>query len=165
MTHAGRVVDIFFVVTCVVLVAFVVERRVGREGVHAREGVLPTGRSSPVPLPEALKGVPAVLIAVSSTCPFCTDSLSFYRVLAESRRPGGPVIVFVSPESDEIVRRYLGAAGIREPRVVHMEDPSGLVGTPMVIVVDRHGTVRASWAGKLSRSQEKALRAMLSTST
>lgn len=101
-----------------------------------------------------------LLIAMSSKCEFCQESVPFYNQLAESIHNNGCAIrviaCFQDFESD--VNLFVGKAQL------DVETISGvdfrllkLPGTPAMILVDSNGTILDFWVGKLSKDTEQQI--------
>ena len=159
-----RVANTIFVLCSIVLAGVAVARFWQPAlGARAQEGFLEKGASSPFSLPafDSARGV--VLVFISSTCWICDESLPFYKRLAERvDRPSlEPLVVFVSMESESTIRAYLKDGGIEGARVASVPRPFGIPGTPCIVLIDRAGRVARSWAGRLSRRQERDVGALL----
>lgn len=100
-----------------------------------------------------------VIVAMSSSCHFCQESVPFYRHLAELRG-GAPDQSFqltaVFPESADAAKQYV------ERNQLSFDATTGanlgdlkLAGTPTVIVVDGSGKVLDFWVGKLTPEAEQ----------
>jgi hypothetical protein len=104
-----------------------------------------------------------LLLFVSSTCTYCTQSMPFYKTLAlqrrESKRPFS--FIAVGQESEGIIRAYLTDYKIEIDHVKTLPKGTKFRGTPTLALVDRAGTVQGFWKGLLSESeQERVLRAV-----
>lgn len=95
----------------------------------------------------------AIVLALSTTCHFCSESIPFYRRLStEAGRTHVPVIaIFPQPSTD--VANYLKANGL-----AGIASESGRIlrisGTPTLMLVNRQGVVTKVWRGKLPPEQE-----------
>lgn len=97
-----------------------------------------------------------VLLAVSVTCPYCTDSAAFYRALLANSNPDRYRVVVTAAEPEEQVEAYLKSlalSGTFDIRTVAFRE-LGVRVVPTVVVVDRNGLVQGIWHGKLSAPQE-----------
>ena len=164
IASGDRIANLVFAACCIVLVAIAVGRyrAPGRE-VQARESFLKQGTPDPLGLPASDETGPLVCVFISSDCQVCSDSLPFYRRLAEGvgRSPGRAGLIFVSMEAQEDVSAYLRTGGIVSPRVASVGRPPGIPGTPCILLLDRFRRVERSWAGRLSRRQEREIEAMV----
>lgn len=104
-----------------------------------------------------------VVLALSTTCRFCTESGPFYQRLAQERaRIQNIRLVAVFPQPVAEAQKYLSDLGVTvdEVRQVRL-DSIGVVGTPTLIIADANGAVAASWRGKLPGEKESELLAAL----
>lgn len=102
----------------------------------------------------------SVVIALSSTCQFCTASMPFYRRLAEldAVRDGRARLAVIGLQPDDVVRDYMASNGLEVPSVVHVTRGGVPVqATPMLLIIDAQGAVTRSWAGKLPEADERAV--------
>lgn len=94
-----------------------------------------------------------LILAISSTCHFCTESASFYKKLVESR--GSTRLVALMPQPVEEGRKYLNKLGVSVDEVRQLPLGSiGVQGTPTLILLDASGVVRNSWMGFLPPEAE-----------
>lgn len=118
----------------------------------------------------ALKGVDwqssekNLVLAVSTTCHFCTESAPFYRTLVDQCRRNHVHVVAVLPQSPAEAQAYLVNEGIFVDEIRQSPLPDLEVrGTPTLLLVDRAGVVRNVWVGKLPEHAEKELISRLSS--
>ncbi|MDQ3068839.1 MAG: hypothetical protein M3R55_03810 [Acidobacteriota bacterium] len=108
-------------------------------------------------MPAELNGTPQLLLVLSTTCRYCTQSMPFYTQLAKLPQvaAGRLRLSVVSLQSQEQMQAYLEANGLRMERIVSLRD-SGLniTGTPVLVLVSPDGIVRDSWGGWLPPAQE-----------
>lgn len=97
-----------------------------------------------------------VLLALQTTCHFCTESAPFYRKLSE--RVSGVRIVAVLPQPVDVSRRYLSEIGvpIREVRQMRLAELK-VSATPTIVLIDGSGKVERVWVGRMSHADEEAL--------
>jgi hypothetical protein len=97
------------------------------------------------------------LVAVlSSTCPFCTESMGFYKKLrAEYQQI--PLVV-ASAEAPTTLKAYCESQGMTASRYqqVDVKDLRVPV-TPSLLLVDERGVVRRTWFGRLSPQRERTV--------
>jgi peroxiredoxin len=105
----------------------------------------------------------ALLLYTSSTCPFCVESLRFYRRLSSDARTHGVRFVGVSSEETEHNRTFLAAGGVSIDGMVSLGQ-SGLPlrGTPALVLVGRDGRVTHSWEGMLGADGEQEVLHLIS---
>lgn len=95
-----------------------------------------------------------LVLAISSSCHFCTDSAPFYQQIAKSHPKTRLLAVLLQPLSEG--RRYVTSLGIKVDDVLQAPlDSIKVAGTPTLILVSSEGTVVDSWIGKLSAEREK----------
>jgi len=97
-----------------------------------------------------------LLLVLSTTCRYCTESTPFYQKLVQQKAGRGNVrLIAVMPQSINEAQRYLSEhkISIDEVRQASL-NTINVRGTPTLIVVDRTGAVVQSWAGKLPPEKE-----------
>lgn len=107
-----------------------------------------------------------LILALSTTCHFCTESAEFYERLVRQNAERGASrarLIAVFPQPVEETQRYLNERRIAVDEIKQ----SGLSrinvnGTPTLILVDNTGAVAASWIGKLPPEKESEVLARLS---
>jgi hypothetical protein len=94
-----------------------------------------------------------LVLAISTTCHFCKDSVPFYQKLGAT---GTDVkVVAVLPQSVTEARKYLGGAGVHVDEVRQVPlNTLGVRGTPTLLLVNDVGVVTDVWVGKLQPDQE-----------
>jgi thioredoxin-related protein len=113
------------------------------------------GRVQPVDFSRTAR---TVLLVVRSSCTFCSQSMPFYKRLAELRTKNGTSFHVVALTTEPIAtgERYFSKNGISLDAVASYTDGEIRVrATPTLIVVDRHGRVIRSWVGLLSGIEEE----------
>ena len=94
-----------------------------------------------------------LVLAISSTCHFCTESAAFYRDIRACTRV---YTIAVLPQSVDEGRNYLRNLGVQVDEV--LQAPPGSIdvgGTPTLLLIARDGTVVRRWIGKLPPDLEK----------
>jgi thioredoxin-related protein len=96
-----------------------------------------------------------LVLAVSTTCHFCTESAPFYRKLVEQCKQQHVHTVAVLPQTPAEAQAYLGGEGVTvdEIRQAPLTDLD-VSGTPTLVLVDRAGVVKRVWVGKLPGTKE-----------
>jgi hypothetical protein len=98
-----------------------------------------------------------LVMALQTTCRFCSDSGPFYQELIRDRAKFARTrIVAVLPQVVEESKAYLGRLGvsvddIRQGALAEI----GVRGTPTLLLVNSAGVVTDVWAGKLQPTVEK----------
>lgn len=98
-----------------------------------------------------------VVLAVRSTCQYCTASMPFYKRLAAIRgkAPSAFQFVILGDEQPDALKNYLDSHGLRPDKLVsYPANSSPIQSTPSLAIVDSQGVVRASWTGVLSDRSE-----------
>lgn len=102
---------------------------------------------------EWAKNQQTLVMAISSTCHFCTESAAFYRDLRARSRVH---TVAVLPQSVNEGRNYLSNLGVQVDEVLQAPLSSiDVNGTPTLMLVSRDGTVIRTWIGKLPPDLER----------
>ena len=106
---------------------------------------------------------PTLLLAVSDTCRFCTDSADFYKQLAELHEKKKSFrFITVLPQDMERAKSYMSKLGINVDGVQSLPlDQLGVRATPTLILLDGNGLVVDSWVGKLPKDKEDAVISLL----
>jgi hypothetical protein len=104
-----------------------------------------------------------VVLAVSTSCPYCRASSGFYESLVKSASGGPFQVMAVIPEPMESARPLLSTIGIATLPNVRQVDYSkiGISATPELFIVGKQGTVEAAWIGSLNAAQEAEVYAKL----
>lgn len=98
-----------------------------------------------------------LLIALSTSCQFCDESVPFYRRLAENNfRSGKKVnLVAVFKEDKIFVENFTLKKKLQMETVSNLDfNEIDVSGTPTLILIDNEKKVLAVWKGKLDSSQE-----------
>ena len=105
----------------------------------------------------------SVLLFMNSQCRFCTESMPFYRSLAESQSRDYDVLA-ISREPLDSLRGYLTLHALRPDQTISVAENTELrlTKTPTLIVTDHTRVVRGVWLGQLTPEQEQQVRAALS---
>ena len=94
-----------------------------------------------------------IVLALSTTCHFCSESGPLYQKI-EEQKPSNVGLIAVLPQPLEDSRSYLNKLGVKTPNVVQGSLSSiGVSGTPTLLLVDNNGSVVASWVGKLEDAE------------
>lgn len=97
-----------------------------------------------------------LLLVLSDTCHYCTNSAGFYkRLVQEKTTRGGPRLIAVLPQDTEKGKAYLSKLGVSVDEVKQSAlDAVGVQGTPTLILLDKAGKVTGSWVGQLPAEKE-----------
>jgi len=110
-------------------------------------------------IPDVQYGAKATLVlALSTNCHFCQQSVPFYQRLVKMRSSAGDElkIVAVLPQDESSSSTYLKQQGITVDRL--FSKPLSTIsvrGTPTLILLDAGGKVLKSWPGLLNAGREK----------
>jgi thiol-disulfide isomerase/thioredoxin len=95
-----------------------------------------------------------LVLAISTSCHFCTDSAPFYQALVKSKKDAR--VVAVLPQPVEEGRAYLEKLGVSVDEIRQLRlDKIGVQGTPTLLLVDASGEVKAFWFGRLPLEKER----------
>jgi hypothetical protein len=94
-----------------------------------------------------------LLLAISTTCHFCTESAPFYQRIVRER--GNVRLVALAPQSAEEAQSYLKNLGVEVDEIKQVSpDTIGVRGTPTLILVDGEGNIKNFWVGLLTSDHE-----------
>jgi hypothetical protein len=152
-------------VSIVLLKVFIFPRPVTR---GTREDVEQTQK---VNLKSVLPGVDwnkngrTLVMAISTQCHFCTESLPLFQRITNDSGPHIKTLALL-PQIKADAEEYLRKGGVRVDDIRQVTLSSiGVEGTPTLLLVDAAGKVTNVWYGKLSSDQENDLLAELKKST
>lgn len=97
-----------------------------------------------------------LVLVLSASCHFCSESTPFYQKLAQTKTGRGDVrMIAVLPQKVEEAQAYLNEHNLSVDEV-RQANPNTIDvrGTPTLVLVDRNGTVVDSWKGKLPPEKE-----------
>lgn len=97
-----------------------------------------------------------LVLVVSDTCHFCTESAGFYQRLAEQKaKQAGTRLIAVLPQDVSRGQAYMSKLGVAVDEVQQSPlNALGVSGTPTLLLVDNQGIVKESWLGKLPPDKE-----------
>lgn len=101
-----------------------------------------------------------VVLAISSKCKFCKESIPLYhQIRASQQEPGSKMsLAVISSESQADLLALLSDQGLTADQTYHVALSSvGISATPTVLVVDSHGIVRDMFVGMLEGSRQAQL--------
>ena|SRR5579863_1721628 len=103
-----------------------------------------------------------LVLALSTTCHFCSESAKFYKKLVPAAVDRGVSVVAVLPQPFVAGQSYLEGLGVSVPTVLQSSLATiDVSGTPTLLVVDANGKIRKAWVGKLSPELEEQVMASL----
>jgi len=163
------IANIAIIVVCIIAAVVLVQNQ-----------ILPRFQHQPARPSEAAKGetlaalrdvVPAgtqkaLVMAISPTCHFCTDSMPFYKQLLDKRNQSqSPLKVIAAvpdAKAEAAEQANLAEHGVQPDALVHVDFSKIKVpGTPTLLLVDDRGKVLNVWVGKLDESREREVLAQL----
>lgn len=157
--------NIMIIVVGVLLVGVLVRNYLwpgARQGASdAAAAQLKPGDKLSLPGVDWARGDKTLLLALSDTCRFCTESAEFYRGLARAKadRPGVRLVA-VLPQDTDRARAYLSKLNVEVDEVRQSQpDALGVRGTPTLVLVDREGAATDVWVGKLPAEKEAEVHA------
>lgn len=97
-----------------------------------------------------------LVMALSTTCHFCTESAPFYQRLAQERaRNLNLRLIAVFPQTSGESEEYLKRLAVHVDDVKQSDFMAlGVSGTPTLILLNNQGVVEDSWRGKLTGDKE-----------
>ena len=146
------------IITVAVLLSVVLVKNYLLSGPKAPEALptVPTGTKLSLQDVNWAANKRTLLMVLSDTCRYCTESADFYKKLAQERAKHDDVrMVAVLPQDVEAGKTYLNKLGVTVDEV--RQSPLEAVGaraTPTLIFVDDKGVVTGSWVGKLPAENE-----------
>ena len=100
----------------------------------------------------------SLILALSTECRFCTESLPFYQELTQLDpiRSGRVQLSIGSAQPIDEMRLYLKEHGLGVAYILGLR-PTGLriAGTPTIVLADSRGLVLNVWRGLLNRDRQK----------
>ena len=104
-----------------------------------------------------------LVLALSTSCHACAESGQFYRRLYERTNGRANLrIVAVFPQAEELGKKYVETLGFADIEVHQVQLLAAkIIATPTLILVDRSGTVRKIWLGRLDSTSEGDVMASL----
>ena len=122
----------------------------------------PVGQTIPLENVDWAKNKKTLVLYVSATCKYCTESAPFYQKLIQERSSNDVKFVAVMPQPVAEGREYLNKLGVKIDEVYQSPLQSiGVRSTPTLLLVDNTGVVTDSWVGKLQPERENQVRAKL----
>jgi hypothetical protein len=103
-----------------------------------------------------------MVLVTRSSCHFCTQSMPFYRRMADVAKRSGVRVVGATGEEPKVNAAYLSSNQVSLNAVVSTDkNQIHASGTPTLIMVRNDGVVVNSWVGQLQESEEnEVLKAM-----
>lgn len=124
--------------------------------VIAGDNTIKAGTKLELPDANWNKSDKTLVMAVSTKCHFCTESIPFYKRIAEKKAGNKNVrLIAVTPQTTDEAKQYLDEHKLSVDEMKQSSlDKIQVGGTPTLILVDRKGAVIESWRGKLPPEKE-----------
>jgi len=145
----------------IMVVALAAQRLLSTRG-NARNGEPAIGARVTLAGVDWSKADRTLVLALSTTCHFCSESAPFYkRLLTDASSHGVPAWA-VLPQPIDSSRAYLTGLGVSLPNVLQSSlGEIDVTGTPTLLIVDARGKVQKAWVGKLAADREEQVIAAL----
>lgn len=102
-----------------------------------------------------------VLLAISTTCHFCQESVPFYKELSAATQEKVDLIA-VLPQSLVESKTFLQKAGVSAKTLISADLNSiGIHGTPTILLLDPQGNVKQEWRGFQDVAGQKQIIALV----
>jgi len=124
--------------------------------------VIPIGSKVEIQNVDWRKSRETVVLALSTTCHFCTESAPFYRELTKYAKDKHIRTIAVFPQPFQDAAAYLKNENVEVDEI--RQSPLSAIqvsGTPTLLLIDLKGTVQGAWLGKLAAQSEKDVLAKL----
>ncbi len=96
-----------------------------------------------------------LVLVLQKGCRYCEESAAFYRRLREQRSGDQPRMLGVVPGDKTEIASYLSDQGIPVDGIFNIPlSEINVSATPTLLLVDRSGTLREVWVGKLDEGKE-----------
>jgi peroxiredoxin len=103
-----------------------------------------------------------LVLAISTTCHFCSESADFYKRLVPAAAGQGIPVIAALPQTTAESHSYLDRLGVNVQGVFQTSlQALGTGATPTVLVIDKNGRVSKAWVGKLGPEAENQVLASL----
>jgi hypothetical protein len=123
-------------------------------------GLRKGGAFSPIPSVDYAKSPQTLVLALSSRCDHCNESIPFFKQLiaANTGKGDSTRIVAVFPEKAEEVWAYIAQEQLNLIPIPGIDYKAlNLPGTPSTILINREGKILNFWIGKPSKDVEKEI--------
>lgn len=160
MSPLGRKIELvanvgIIVVAIVVCVAAVKYFRTKASGSPAPTPVIAAGTKINLESEDWTRNRQTLLLALSTTCKYCSASAGFYQRLANTAS-SKTKLVAVLPQTTGESQQYLKSLNVLITEIRQISPSSlGVRATPTLILVNSTGNVTKSWVGQLSPDQEE----------
>jgi hypothetical protein len=117
----------------------------------------PIGHKLSIPGVDWIRNQRTLVLALQTTCHFCSESGPFYQELVRERgKFGNTRILAVLPQTVGESSAYLRTLGVAVDDVKQYTlSEIGVKGTPTLLLVDSEGVVTEAWTGRLQSLAER----------
>jgi hypothetical protein len=161
MKRLETIANVSVIIASIVLVAFLGYQLHERQQSTIAPAKNLVGTVIHLPAADFASRPKTLVIAMSTTCHFCSESLPFYRKLAQGAGTQTHLVA-VLPQPQGVAESYVKSS--IAPSVQTVSAPLGSIGvngTPTLLLVDSSGKVKNAWVGKLDDSSEKQVQSVL----
>lgn len=159
-----RISQLAFILMCATVTAVGVQRLMANDAPAApRKAPPPVEAGTKLELHDDLRAGSSrasLILGLSTACQFCTESMGFYRTLADLDvvRDGRLRLGVVSLQTPDAMRLYMSEHRLPiDPVVQFRESGVPIASTPAVFLVKGDGVVERSWVGQLAKEDERLL--------
>lgn len=151
------VANVMVIIVALLLVGVIVQRYFFAQSNQNQQARVSSTIGKPVNLPNEnfAAQTKTIVLALQTTCHFCTESVPFYKRLVEETKGKNIKVVAVFPTSVEESTAHLTKLGVTGMEVkqapISALDASG---TPTLILANQKGEVTNYWVGKLPPEKE-----------
>jgi thioredoxin-related protein len=139
------------IVVCIAAVKYFRTKAIGSDATSS----IPAGTKINLPNEDWAKNRKTLLLALSTSCKYCTASAGFYQRLIDATS-SNTKLVAVLPQTREDSAQYLKDLKVTIGDIRQVSPSSlGVRGTPTLILVDSAGVATNSWVGLLSPDKEQ----------
>lgn len=117
------------------------------------------GKQINLPRPLMGRTSTSVVLALSTDCHFCTESMPFYKQLTEMKQGPGTSFQILTffPQDPAAANAYLREHGVNPDLIMSGPKPFsdlGVAGTPAILLINEKGVVQEAWLGKLNEKEQ-----------
>ena len=157
MSRLEKATNIAIIVACLFLVGTLVRNYYLSRNLDFNAPEIAKGTEIKLPLTTAGGQQPTLVLALSKSCHFCSESVPFYQKLAafKNAAPQKLRLVAVLPDKQTEAEAYLKGNGIGVDAVISMPLPNlGVQATPTLLLLDAQNKLEEIWVGKMGEAQE-----------
>ncbi|MFZ1701561.1 MAG: hypothetical protein WBO10_06440 [Pyrinomonadaceae bacterium] len=123
---------------------------------QAQGPVIQPGNTIPMPNVDWGKSDRNLLMVLSTSCHFCSESMPFYQKLLERNAQSKSLrVIAAMPQEVADATKYLSEHNVTVDEVIKANPGEAMVrGTPTLLLVNKDGVVMDTWIGKLPPEKE-----------